>query len=79
MYSNEKTEKGVGKTLTTIFILFIVVMVGILGFAVIRHIDGDTMTVTSGSDEHEECGDAHAQEAMRKAGVKVPVRCKKNN
>jgi len=78
MYSNDKTSKGVGGVLTTIFILFIIVMIGILGTTVLRHIDGDTMTVTADSDDKEECGDEQAQQAMRDAGLKAPVKCKKN-
>ena len=78
MYSNDKTSKGVGKVLTTFFIVFIIVVIGILGITVLRHIDGDTMTVTADSEENEECGDAQAQQAMKDAGIKAPVKCKKN-
>ena len=78
MYSNDKTSKGVGRVLTTIFILFIIVMIGILGTTVLSHIDGDTMTITTGSDDEEECGDEQAQQAMKDAGLKAPVKCKKN-
>ena len=77
MYQNEKTPHAVEKVLRTFFIVFLIVMLGILGFAIIDHIDGDTMTVTSGDEDNEDCGDAQAQKAMQRAGVKVPVRCKK--
>ena len=77
MYQNEKTPHAVEKILRTFFIVFLIAMMGILGFAVIDHIDGDTMTVTSGDENNEDCGDAQAQKAMQQAGVKVPVRCKK--
>lgn len=78
MYNNDKTSKGVGRVLTAIFILFLIVMIGILGTTVLRHIDGDTMTVTAGSDDKEECSDEQAQQAMRDAGLKAPVKCKKS-
>lgn len=78
MYNNDKTSKGVGRVLTTIFILFIIVMIGILGTTVLSHIDGDTMTITTGSDDNEECGDEQAQQAMKDAGLRAPVKCKKN-
>ena len=50
-----------------------------LGVTVMKHIDGDTFTVTAGKDDKEECGDAQAQEAMEKAGLKAPAKCKKKD
>lgn len=50
---------------------------GILGMAIVDHIDGDTMTVTGSHEDDEQCGDEQAQKAMQRAGVKVPVRCRK--
>lgn len=79
MYNNEKTPGFVGKVLHTFFILFVIVMIGILGLTIVKHIDGDTLTVTSGTTESEECGDEQAQEAARKAGLKVPVKCQKKS
>lgn len=76
MYHNEQTPHSVNKILQSFFIVFIIVVMVILGMAVLDHIDGDTMTATASSEERQKCGDAQAQEAMKKAGVKVPVNCK---
>lgn len=77
MYQNEKTPHAVEKILQTFFIIFLVVVMGILGMAIVDHIDGDTMTVTGSHEDDEQCGDEQAQKAMQRAGVKVPVRCRK--
>lgn len=77
MYSNDKTSKGVNKVLHTFFILFIIVMIGILASTILKRVDGDTLTVTSGEETQEECGDAQAQRAMNQAGIKAPIKCNK--
>lgn len=79
MYNNEKTPGVVGKILHTFFILFIIIVIGILGITIVKHIDGDTFTVTSSEAEEEECGDEQAQKAAEKAGLKVPVKCQKKS
>ncbi len=79
MYSNNKTSKGVGKILTALFIILIIGIIGMLGVTVMKHIDGDTFTVTAGKDDKEECGDEQAQEAMEKADLKAPAKCKKKD
>lgn len=78
MYSNDKTSKGVNRVLTIIFVVVALVIVGFLAKAVIERVDGDTMTLTSESEDNEECGDDAAQQALQNAGVKVPVKCKNN-
>lgn len=77
MYNNEKTSKGVTKVLHFFFLIFIIAVFVILGKVVLDHIDGDSMTVTSGSKQDEECGDEQARKAAQRAGLKVPVKCKK--
>jgi hypothetical protein len=79
MYNNEKTPRGVTKVLHIFFLIFIIIAFVILGSAVMKHIDGDSMTVTAGSAEDEECGDEQAQKAAKQAGLKVPVKCKKTS
>ena len=79
MYNNEKTSSGVTKVLHFFFILFIIAAFVIFGKAIIDHIDGDSMTVTAGAKEDEECGDEQAQKAAQQAGLKVPVKCKKTS
>ena len=79
MYSNDKTPKGVNKVLHTFFILFIIVMIGILASTILMRVDGDTLTVTSGEEAQEECGDEQAQRAMNQAGIKAPVKCSKKS
>ena len=79
MYSNEKTSKGVNKVLHTFFILFIIVAIGILASAILKRVDGDTLTVTSGEEERSECDNEQAHQAMSKAGIKVPIKCSKKN
>lgn len=77
MYSNDKTSKGVNKVLHTFFILFIIVMIGILASTILKLVDGNTLTVTSGEETQEECGDTQAQRAMNQAGIKAPIKCNK--
>lgn len=80
MDSHERAKSGAGKVLLIVFILLAVGMIGALAKGIMKHVDGDTLTInTSEEESSDNCGDEQAQQAMRRAGVKVPVKCKNKN
>ena len=80
MDSHDRARSGAGKVLLFIAIIFAIGMIGVLAKGIMKHVDGDTFTINSSETESsEECGDEQAQKAMRRAGVKVPVKCKNKN
>ncbi len=77
MDSHDRANSSAGKVLLVIFILFALGMIGMLVKNIMKRVDGDTFTINSTEIESsEECGDEQAQEAMRRAGIKAPVKCK---
>jgi hypothetical protein len=80
MDSHDRARSGAGKVLLIIAIIFAIGMISVLAKGIMQHVDGDTFTINSDkTDSSEECGDEQAQKAMRRAGVKVPVKCKNKN
>ncbi len=77
MDSHERARSGADRVLIIVIIIFVACMIGSLVKGISQHVDGDTLTINSNDvDSSTECGDAQAQEAMRRAGVRVPIKCK---
>ena len=76
MDSHEKAGRGAGKVLLILFILVAIGMVGVLAKNILKRVDGDTITISPTSEEDQECGDEQAQKALKRAGVRTPVKCK---
>lgn len=79
MYSGDRLKEKLGGFLKIAVILFMVYVIGYIGLMFVNRVDASDevhhhMTTTDVEEEHEACNNS----TLKNAGVKVPVKCKKN-